>query len=178
MQNYYAEEAETGAAGCDTRYKTTNPAAVYKGFNISINREQLQKIARLEQWNFDLKTLSEALLFRNTHNTQTAGWRGGVSTHTPSCLEPFSTKIGVERWSLNCWLIPRLCLNWTLTVRERQIAPCVTSRVNAQREVCPLSPSSHSCPSWEVQAIKIKVLTLQHLYLGQDAPAGGAWAAE
>lgn len=42
-----------------------------------------------------------------------------MSTHTPSCLEPLSTKI-VERWSLNCWLIPRLCLNWTLTGREGQ----------------------------------------------------------
>lgn len=116
-----------GAAGCYAQCKTMNPAAAYKGFNISINRAQLQKTARLERWNFDLKTLSEALLFRNTHNTQTAGWREGVSTHTPSCLEPFSTKIAVERWSLNCWLIPWLCLNWTLTARKRQIAPCVTS---------------------------------------------------
>jgi len=89
-----------------------------------------------------------------------------VSTHTPSCLEPLSTKIGVERWSLNCWLIPRLCLNWTLTGRERQTAPCVKSRVNAQRRVCPLSPSARASPA-EVQAIKIKVLTVQHLYLAK-----------
>lgn len=76
----YTEDAQPGAAG----YKTTNPAAVYKGFNISINRPQLQKIARLEQWNFDLKTLSEALLFRNTQHTD---WRvEGRREHTYTIL--------------------------------------------------------------------------------------------
>lgn len=95
-----------------------------------------------------------------------------MSTHTPSCLEPLSTKI-VERWSLNCWLIPRLCLNWTLTGREGQTAPCVNSRVNAQRRACPLTPSARASPA-EVQAIKIKVLTVQHFVPGQDALADGA----
>lgn len=44
----YTEDAEPGAAG----YKTTNPAAVYKGFNISINRPQLQKNCKTRAMEF------------------------------------------------------------------------------------------------------------------------------
>lgn len=44
----YAEDAERGVAG----YKTTNPAAVYKGFNISINRPQLQKNCKTRAMEF------------------------------------------------------------------------------------------------------------------------------
>lgn len=156
-----------------------NAAAVYKGFNISINRAQLQKTARLEQWNFDIKTLNEALLFRNTHNTQTAGWREGMSTHTPSCLEPFSTKIAVERWSLNCWLIPWVCLSWT-PHRRRRLPLVLGAELIPSRKH--LSPSSHSFPSWGT-SYKNKGFDCSVLVHSQDALAGTAsrprtWAGQ
>lgn len=44
----YADDAGPGAAG----YKATNPAAVYKGFNISINRPQLQKNCKTRAMEF------------------------------------------------------------------------------------------------------------------------------
>lgn len=148
-----------------------NTAAVYKGFNISINRAQLQKTARLEQWNFDVKTLSEALLFRNTHNTQTAGWREGVSTHTPSCLEPFSTKIAVERWSLNCWLIPWVCLSWTPRRRRRLHLVLGAELMPSRKHL--LSPPSHSFPSWGT-SYKNKGFDCSVLVPSQDALADRA----
>lgn len=61
---------------CRVQYKTTNPAAVYKGFNISINRAQLQKTARLEQWNFDLQTLSQAFALQKHTQHADRGVKG------------------------------------------------------------------------------------------------------